>query len=87
MQESMNHFQEGVKNEMHFIKKKMNDLENQTLELRLNCNSKINGEEVRDIIDKKLQILGDYRRDTDTLTKRCTDMSQQLKYNMVSNLS
>lgn len=39
---------------MSFLKQKMNDLENQTLELRLNCNSKINGEEVRDIIDKKL---------------------------------
>jgi hypothetical protein len=57
------------------MKQKIHDLENQVLDLRINCNSKINGEEVRDIIDKKLLILNEYRRDADNLSKRCADMT------------
>lgn len=53
----------------------MNDLENQVLDLRINCNSKINGEEVRDIIDKKLFILKEYQKDAESLSKRCNEMT------------
>lgn len=40
-------------------------MENQVIDLKINCNSKINGEEVRDIIDKKLFILNEYKKDSD----------------------
>ena len=50
-------FQESVKQDVSGIRTKMNDLENQILDIRINCNTKINGEEVRDFIDKKLFIL------------------------------
>lgn len=43
----------------------MHDIENQVLDLKINCNSKINGEDVKDIIDKKLLILSEYRKDSD----------------------
>ena len=39
------------------------------LDMKLNCNSKINGEQVRDIIDKKLHILNEYKKDTENLNK------------------
>lgn len=32
-------------------------MENSMLDLKINCNSKINGEQVRDIVDKKMAIL------------------------------
>ena len=54
----------------------MNDLENQVLDLKMVCNSKINGEEVRDIIDKKMFILNEYRKDADNLSKKCDDVSK-----------
>lgn len=38
-------------------KHKIEDVENSIKEVKLSVNSKINGEQVRDIIDKKLLIL------------------------------
>lgn len=60
---------------MNQIKQKVNDMENSMLDLKINCNSKINGEQVRDIVDKKLSILSDYRRDADSMNKKCQEMS------------
>jgi hypothetical protein len=42
---------------MGSLKSKISDLENHVLDLRIVSNSKINGEEVKDIIDKKLNVL------------------------------
>jgi hypothetical protein len=60
---------------MNQIKQKVSDLETSMLDLKINCNSKINGEQVRDIVDKKLSILSDYRRDADSMNKKCQEMS------------
>ncbi len=46
----------------------MGDLENQIVDLRINCNSKIDGEEVRGIIDKKFAVLNEYRKDTESIS-------------------
>jgi hypothetical protein len=53
----------------------MNELESSIQDLKVNCNSKINGEEVRDIIDKKLNVLNEYRKDTENLTKKCAEIT------------
>jgi len=47
------------------VKQKVNDMENQLLDVKINCNSKISGEQVRDIVDKKMQILQEYKKDAD----------------------
>ncbi len=68
-------FQENVKSEMSQLKGKIGDMEKQILDLKVNCNSKINGEEVKDIIDKKLNLLQDYRRDTEIMSKKYAEMT------------
>jgi hypothetical protein len=73
--ESMKVFQENVKSEMSQLKGKIGDMEKQILDLKVNCNSKINGEEVKDIIDKKLNLLQDYRRDTEIMSKKYAEMT------------
>ena len=35
------------------------------MELRLLCNGKVSGEDMAVVIDKKLQVLQEYRRDTE----------------------
>lgn len=45
------------------------------LDLKINCNTKISGEQVKDIVDKKMQILQEYRKDAEVLNKRCLEMT------------
>lgn len=47
--------------------------------MKVSCNSKINGEEVKEIIDKKLNLLQDYRRDTELVNKKYTEMTNQFR--------
>lgn len=57
------------------VKGKINDLENQMIDLKMNCNSKIDGEEVRDIINKKFNILTEYKKDAEDISRKCTDIT------------
>ncbi len=57
MQETLSGLQDGMRSELSLIKQKVHDMENSMLDLKINCNSKINGEQVRDIVDKKMAIL------------------------------
>jgi hypothetical protein len=57
------------------MKGKLGELENQLVDLRINCNSKIDGEEVREIIDKKFTVLNEYRRDADIMQKKYSDIT------------
>jgi hypothetical protein len=61
----------------------MSDIESTVLDLKMNCNSKINGEEVRDIIDKKLLLLNEYRKDADNINKKCAEMTTQFRNNVI----
>ena len=74
-----------MKHDVSGMRLKMNDLENSILDIKINCNSKINGEEVRDIIDKKLFILQEYRKDADSLNKKCVEMSSQFRTNVIQS--
>lgn len=64
---------------MTSMKTKIHDLEKQLVDMRFACNSKINGEEVRDIIDKKFMVLNDYRRDADNINKRYSEITSQIR--------
>ena len=57
VQDSMKSFQDNVQAEIQGLKSKVCDIESQVLDMKFNVNQKINGEEVRDIIDKKMLIL------------------------------
>jgi hypothetical protein len=45
------------------------------VDLRINCNSKIDGEEVRDIIDRKFVVLNEYRKDAESMQKKYSDIT------------
>jgi len=64
------------------MKSNINDLEKQLVDMKFTCNSKIDGEEVREIIDKKFLVLNDYRRDADNISKRYTEITSQLRNGM-----
>ncbi len=65
------------------MKNKIGELEGQVMELRITANTKINGEEVREIIDRKLNLLQEYKRDTEQLNKKCADISMQMRNNIM----
>ena len=52
-------------------------------EFKLAINAKINGEQVKEIIDKKLNLIYEYKRDSENLNKKCTEMSNQFKNNIL----
>ena len=64
---------------MTSMKTNINDLEKQLVDMRFTCNSKIDGEEVRDIIDKKFMVLNDYRRDADNMNRRYNEITSQIR--------
>lgn len=57
------------------MKGKIGDLESQIGELKINCNSKIDGEEAKQIIDRKFQVLNEYRRDAESLSQKCNEIT------------
>jgi hypothetical protein len=38
-------------------------------------NTKINGEEVKEIIDRKMNVLREYKMDTENLSRKCNEFS------------
>lgn len=60
---------------MSFLNNKVNVMESSLVELKINMKSKINAIEVKDIIDKKLQILSQYRQESSQLSNAL--MNQQ----------
>lgn len=62
------------------MKTKISDIEGQLVDLRINCGTKIDGEEVREIIDKKFNVLNEYRKDADNLNKKYNDITSQIRY-------
>ncbi len=51
--------------DLSHMRSKVSEVESQLLDLKVFCNGKVSGEQVRDIVDKKLTILQEYRRDAD----------------------
>ncbi len=73
--DSMRNFQESVKIDLSQMKAKINEIEGQIVDLKINCGTKIDGEEVREIIDKKFNVLNEYRKDADNLSKKYNDIT------------
>lgn len=64
---------------MNQLKSKVSEVENQVMDLRMISNTKINGEEVKEIIDRKMNVLREYKMDTENLNKKCNEFSQSMK--------
>ena len=79
MADSLRSLQEGLRSDVTYIKSKVSDMELQLLDLRIQVNQKVGGEELTTIIDKKMQKLQDYRRDTDFANQRVADIAQQMR--------
>ena len=48
-------------------------------------NQKMNSEEVRDIVDKKLVILNHYRKETESISQKYNEITNQIRSNLMSN--
>lgn len=57
MNDSIRTVQDTLKSEVQSLRGKAIDMESAILELRVQCNSKVSGEELASVIDKKLQVL------------------------------
>ena len=55
--DQMRNFQESVRGELGQVNRKVHEMESSILDIRVMANQKASGEEVRDIIDRKLQAL------------------------------
>ena len=66
--------QDTFKLETASLKARAADLEAQVLELRIQVNQKVSGTELAEIVDKKLQVVQEYKKDTAELNKKCNDM-------------
>lgn len=73
--ESMKTFQDQVKNDINSVKNKITEIETQIIDMKININSKLGSEEVKDIIDKKLAIINDYKRDAENINKTVNDIN------------
>lgn len=56
--------QDTFKLETASLKARAADLEAQILELRVHVNQKVSGTELAEIVDKKLQVVQEYKKDT-----------------------
>ena len=75
MGEQMKTIQDTLKVEIGQLRTKANDLESQVMEIRGMCNTKVGGPELAEIVDKKLAVLQDYRRDTEKVNQKCADIA------------
>ena len=66
--------QDTFKLETASLKARAADLEAQVLELRIQVNQKVSGTELAEIVDKKLQVVQEYKKDTAELNQKCNDM-------------
>ena len=64
MADQFKQMQDTFKLETASLKARAADLEAQVLELRVHVNQKVSGTELAEIVDKKLQIVQDYKKDS-----------------------
>ena len=56
------------------------ELESQVLEMRLLCNTKVSVEDLSVMLDRKLQVLSEYKRDTELVNQKCSEITQQMRH-------
>jgi hypothetical protein len=74
LQDQMKTISESVRLDTLSLKSRAQDLETQYLELRTLQNQKVSGQDVADIVDRKLQVLQDYKRDVEAVNVRCQEV-------------
>lgn len=75
MAETVKLLQDQVRIEVSSLRAKATELESQVLDMRLLCNTKVSVEDLGTMLDRKLQVLSEYRRDTELVNQRCSEIT------------
>eukprot|EP00347_Sterkiella_histriomuscorum_P016463 403353082 len=85
LMDTMKTFQDQVKLEMSQVKSKVIEFERQLLEVKLLANSKVNAEEVKDIINKNMGVLSTYKQSADNITSSLRNIPGLQSQNFINS--